>query len=66
LKTIVCIPAYKEEATIAKVILSVQDYTDRIIVCDDGSPDMTGRIAERLGAIVVRHEKNMGKGNDGI
>lgn len=51
-----------EEATIAKVILSVQDYAESIIVCDDGSPDMTGIIAERLGAIVVQHERNMGKG----
>ena len=59
---IACIPAYNEERTIAKVILQTKKYVDKIIVCDDGSSDMTGKIAEALGAIVVRHEKNMGKG----
>jgi glycosyltransferase involved in cell wall biosynthesis len=31
-------------------------------VVDDGSSDDTGAIAERLGAKVLRHEKNLGKG----
>ena len=33
-----------------------------MVVCDDGSADLTGEIAERLGAVVVRHEKNLGYG----
>lgn len=33
-----------------------------MIVCDDGSSDLTGVIAEKLGAKVIRHERNMGKG----
>ena len=33
-----------------------------MVVCDDGSSDLTGEIAERLGAVVVRHEKNLGYG----
>ena len=59
---IACIPAYNEEKTIAKVILQTRKYVDKIIVCDDGSQDMTGEIAEALGAIVIKHEKNMGYG----
>jgi hypothetical protein len=59
---IVAIPAYDEENTIAKVILQAQRYADRVIVCDDGSNDLTAEIAERLGAEVVRHECNMGYG----
>ena len=35
---------------------------DRVIVCDDGSVDLTGDIAEAMGAVVVRHERNMGYG----
>ena len=62
ISTIACIPAYNEEKTIAKVIIEAQRYVDKVIVCDDGSKDLTGEIAERLGADVIRHEKNMGKG----
>lgn len=54
---IACIPAYNEEKTIAKVIIKTQKYVDKVIVCDDGSKDMTAEIAEKLGAIVIKHEK---------
>jgi len=37
-------------------------YVDKVVVCDDGSSDMTGEIAEQLGAEVLRHERNMGYG----
>ncbi|RLE64057.1 MAG: hypothetical protein DRJ47_08620 [Thermoprotei archaeon] len=56
------IPAYNEENSIAGVVLRVQRQVDKVIVCDDGSRDLTGEIAERLGAEVIRHEKNLGKG----
>jgi len=59
---IACIPAYNEEKTIAQVILKTKKYVNKIIVCDDGSTDMTAEIAEALGAEVIRHERNMGKG----
>ena len=56
------IPAYNEEKTIAKVILQAQKFVNVVVVCDDGSGDLTADIAERLGADVVRHERNLGKG----
>ena len=61
-KVITCIPAYNEEKTIARVIIEAQKYSNLIIVCDDGSTDYTGIIAEKLGAIVVKHRENRGKG----
>lgn len=61
-KLVAVIPAYNEEKTIAKVIILTQQYVDRVIVCDDGSLDMTAVIAERLGATVIKHPVNMGKG----
>lgn len=59
---IAAIPAYNEEKTIAKTILLAQKYVNRVVVCDDGSTDMTADIARRLGADVARHEDNMGYG----
>lgn len=56
------IPAYNEEESIAKVILFAQRYVDAVVVCDDGSQDLTADIAERLGATVAKLEKNMGYG----
>jgi len=57
-----CIPAFNEEATIARVVLTAERFVDRVLVCDDGSTDMTGVIAEALGAEVVLHETNLGYG----
>jgi len=59
---IAAIPAYNEEKTIAKVVMLAQKHVDRVVVCDDGSTDWTARIAERLGADVVRHDRNCGYG----
>ena len=59
---VVGIPALNEEKTIGRLVLAAQDYADAVIVCDDGSTDMTRRIAEGLGAIVVCHEQNSGYG----
>ena len=38
------------------------EYCDSIIICNDGSDDLTGNIASDLGAIVVNHKKNLGYG----
>ena len=59
---VVGIPACNEESTIAKVVLRAQAYADKVVVCDDGSSDMTAEIAERLGAEVIRHGRNLGYG----
>jgi glycosyltransferase involved in cell wall biosynthesis len=59
---VVGIPAFNEEKTIACVVLGAQKHADIVVVCDDGSTDSTGEIAERLGAVVIRHEQNSGYG----
>jgi len=63
LKITIGIPAFNEEKNIAGIILKLKKITDSIIVCDDGSSDITGEIAEKLGVIVITHPKNMGYGN---
>jgi glycosyltransferase involved in cell wall biosynthesis len=62
LKTVAIIPAYNEESSIAKVILRTRRYVDDVIVCDDGSTDMTFMITKAVGARVVRHAERRGKG----
>ena len=42
------------------MLVRLREYVDRVVVCDDGSVDLTGGIAEALGAVVVRHERNKG------
>lgn len=56
------IPAYNEELTIAKEVLRTKRHADRVFVCDDGSTDMTAEIAETVGAEVIKHGRNLGKG----
>jgi len=62
LKITVGIPAFNEEKNIASIISRLKDFTDSIVVCDDGSSDMTAKIAEDMGAILVKHPKNLGYG----
>ena len=59
---VIGIPAYNEEKNIGSLILKLKNITDKIIVCNDGSSDLTGEISEKLGAIVVNHTKNLGYG----
>ena len=63
MKVIVGIPAYNEEKNIAKIIVGLKKVADQIIVCDDGSTDSTSIIAESLGAIIIKHPKNLGYGS---
>ena len=62
LKITIGIPAYNEEKNIASVITKLKKITNSIIVCDDGSSDMTSKISKNLGAVVISHKKNMGYG----
>ena len=62
MKIIIGIPAFNEEKNIAGIISKLKRTTKDIIVCNDGSTDLTAEIAEEMGAIVINHEKNLGYG----
>ena len=62
MKVIIGIPAFNEENNIGPIVVKLKKKYDHVVVCDDGSSDMTQTIASSLGAIVVRHEKNLGYG----
>jgi glycosyltransferase involved in cell wall biosynthesis len=59
---VIGIPAYNEEENIAVIISKIMKEGYSVIVCNDGSSDMTGPIAEKMGATVINHSKNLGYG----
>jgi len=59
---VACIPAYNESRSIAGIIDKVSQHVEQVILCDDGSDDNTGKIAEQHGAIILRNSTNLGKG----
>lgn len=62
IKTCVLIPSYNEAKTVGGIIRELLDKGLSSCVIDDGSTDDTASIAKSSGAIVLRHDKNMGKG----
>lgn len=61
------VPAFNESTQIKKVLETMPDYVDKIVVVDDASSDNTGEIvgsycvlSKRF--VLVRHEKNQGVG----
>ncbi len=63
----VVVPAYNEEKQIGKVIDTIPDYVDTILVIDDVSEDNTSGIVDRYAKkngriILIKHEKNKGVG----
>ena len=55
-------PMYNEEETIGTVVTMALRHVDAVICIDDGSSDSSARIAEKCGAIVIRHRVNRGYG----
>ena len=63
MKIVIGIPAYNEEKNIAGLLIKLKKISSDIIVCNDGSNDLTSKIAKELDAIVIDHEKNLGYGS---
>jgi len=61
-KVVVCVPAYNEAKNILDIVHRARNYSNEVIVCNDGSTDNTATLAQQAGAIVVSHQKNSGYG----
>jgi len=61
-KIAIGLPAFNEGKNIASIITQLKKKYTLIIVCDDGSSDLTAEIAEEMGTIVIKHKKNLGYG----
>ncbi|RLI08586.1 glycosyltransferase family 2 protein [Candidatus Bathyarchaeota archaeon] len=62
-KVCVVIPAFNEEDSIYEVVKKALGVGPgiKVIVVDDGSTDMTAELAEKAGAQVIRHSRNVGQ-----
>lgn len=59
----VIIPTYNNHQTIEQVINDVLEYTDQVVVVNDGSTDTTEEIINKFDQIdIVSYPKNKGKG----
>ena len=61
-RTLVVVPAFNEEETVAAVVGAVMASGYEVVVIDDGSSDWTARRAAAAGATVVRLPVNLGIG----
>lgn len=62
MKLCVAIPVFDNAKTVADVVARAMRECDTVLVVDDGSHDGSGERAAEVGAIVLRHEANLGKG----
>jgi glycosyltransferase involved in cell wall biosynthesis len=64
----VVVPAYNEEKLIGRVLETMPDYVDKIVVVDDKSADRTAEIVRNAAnkskgrVVLIQHEKNQGVG----
>ena len=61
-RTLIAIPVYNEQKYVSKVLEEVGEYTDDVLVIDDGSTDATPAVLATLPVDVIRHKKNLGYG----
>jgi glycosyltransferase involved in cell wall biosynthesis len=63
-KHLAVVPAYNEEASVARVVEDVNAHAPDfdVLVVDDGSTDGTAAAARQAGAIVISHPFNLGIG----
>ncbi|WP_449375965.1 glycosyltransferase family 2 protein [Bosea thiooxidans] len=63
----VVVPCHNEETQIGKVVSTMPDLVDKIVIVDDKSKDRTVAIVEELAAtnpkiVLIQHEENQGVG----
>ncbi|HEX6224442.1 MAG TPA: glycosyltransferase family 2 protein [Chryseolinea sp.] len=62
-KVCVLMPTYNNEQTLGRVLASLLEFTDQIIVVNDGSTDSTASVLQQFPQLnVVSYSKNKGKG----
>ena len=62
MEILIGIPAYNEAKNLPKILPELQKLSYKIAICNDGSTDATGEVAEKYGVTVINHSKNLGYG----
>jgi glycosyltransferase involved in cell wall biosynthesis len=62
-EVVTIIPAFNEELSIGSVVLGAKEFSNQVLVVDDGSRDRTAALAAMAGAEVIRLPANTGKAN---
>lgn len=63
LKICVIVPTYNNHKTLNRVLNSVLEYTNKVVIVNDGSTDETATILKDYSDLVqIHHEENSGKG----
>jgi dolichol-phosphate mannosyltransferase len=63
MRFLTAIPVYNEESTLSETLKRVRDFSNEILVIDDGSTDATSALLSSHSQLkVIRHEKNRGYG----
>jgi dolichol-phosphate mannosyltransferase len=61
-KAVVCLPTYNERENLERMVRALAEHDVNVLVIDDGSPDGTGEIADRLATelpwVEVLHRPN--------
>ncbi|WP_343696215.1 DUF2062 domain-containing protein [Flavobacterium sp.] len=59
----VIVPTYNNQKTLKKVLDSILDFTQNVIIVNDGSTDETNEILKQYSQLTqIHHPKNLGKG----
>ncbi len=58
----VVVPMYNEVSRVGAVVSELRAHFPIVVCIDDGSHDESAEVAERAGAVVVRHPLNRGQG----
>lgn len=61
MKYTLIIPTFNEEKTVLEVIQKSKSFVDEIIIADDNSTDETVRMADEVGAKVIRNSEKQGQ-----
>ena len=59
-KLVIGIPCHDGESLIGKAVVKFSNLGAEVVVCDDGSTDMTEDIARKLGCKIVKHPRQLG------